>query len=194
MTRRYRQKSPRRSGCQVPLVRNGAGREVRGADHRLAVAHAKKISPARRGAVLSVLPDMPFDPEPYILDAAHCWNGGPIRGAAAIYFSRPPQAMMGDEKSNPRSGGRRACSACLTRIGARCRWSSALRRRFAHFGTRTPRGERLVNLVAPMRATLSYLRTSAAERRQHVAVGCLRETRQRSCRSCAPRTTAIRRT
>jgi hypothetical protein len=41
---------------------------------------------------------MPFDPEPYILDAAHCWNGGPIREAAAIYFSPPPQAMMGRRK------------------------------------------------------------------------------------------------
>jgi hypothetical protein len=31
-----------------------------------AAVHEQKISPARRGAVLSVLPDMPFDPEPYI--------------------------------------------------------------------------------------------------------------------------------
>jgi hypothetical protein len=51
-----------------------------------------KNNPARRGAVLSVLPDMPFDPEPYI-PAAHCWNGGPVAGAGGKLF---PTAAEGN--------------------------------------------------------------------------------------------------
>jgi hypothetical protein len=48
-----------------------------------------KISPACRGAVLSVLPDMPFDPEPSShMGAAHCWNGAPVQGRRRQSISR----------------------------------------------------------------------------------------------------------
>jgi hypothetical protein len=63
-------------------------------------AGSQKISPARRGAVLSVLPDMPFDPEPYIpYGRCSLLERCPRSAeAAAIYFPRPPPAMMGRQK------------------------------------------------------------------------------------------------
>jgi hypothetical protein len=60
----------------------------------------QKISPARRGASLERSPGYGRSilSLTFHSDAAHCWNGGPVGGASAIYLRPPPSAMTLNEK------------------------------------------------------------------------------------------------
>jgi hypothetical protein len=61
---------------------------------------AQKISPARRGASLERSPGYGRSilSLTFHSDAAHCWNGGPVGGASAIYLRQRPSAMTHNEK------------------------------------------------------------------------------------------------
>jgi hypothetical protein len=56
---------------------------------------AQKISPARRGASLERSPGYGRSilSLTFHSDAAHCWNGGPVGGASAIYLRPRPSAQ-----------------------------------------------------------------------------------------------------
>jgi hypothetical protein len=72
----------------------------------------KKKAPLGAGPVLSVLPDMPFDPEPYIpCGCCSLLERWPhlVRWATAIYFPPPLRAMRARQKKQ--SEGRRLMQA-----------------------------------------------------------------------------------
>jgi hypothetical protein len=79
---------------------------------------SQKMSPARRGAVLSVLPDMPFDPEPYITSQfRRCsllerWPRS--RGGGNLFAA----TLLGNKGRRKNSGGSRA-TRVLTRACVR---------------------------------------------------------------------------
>jgi hypothetical protein len=70
------------------------------ADRRRFAWQWQKISPARRGASLERSPGYGRSilSLTFHSDAAHCWNGGPVGGASAIYLRPRPSAMTHNEK------------------------------------------------------------------------------------------------